>query len=61
MNELETIVNLYLKKNRLTLQQLADEIGVSRMTLWRWCTGASKPSKLALNAMAGVGLKVRRK
>ena len=39
------------KKLKLTMEQLADKIGVSRMTVHNWEKGLKCPSRLALRRL----------
>ena len=36
----------YRLKNKITQQQLADTLGVSFQTVWRWLNGKGQPSKI---------------
>ena len=40
------------KKLKMTQQQLADELGVDIITVWRWEKGKIKPSRLAMRQLA---------
>ena len=40
------------KKHKMTQQQLADAIGVDRVTVARWETGQKRPSNLAKRQLA---------
>lgn len=51
MNKLGKSINAYIEEKHITLEELAERIGVSRMTLWRWCNAGAKPSPLALKAL----------
>jgi len=49
------------KSRGLTLSQAAEQIGVGRMTLWRWETGRCQPRGLQLAALeAWLGEKFRK-
>ncbi|MCB4755816.1 MAG: helix-turn-helix domain-containing protein [Elusimicrobia bacterium] len=61
MTKLGKCIREYIEKKNMTLEELAEKIGVSRMTLWRWCEGEAEPSQLALKALESLGLEVRQK
>jgi transcriptional regulator with XRE-family HTH domain len=47
----------YRARRKLTTQALAEEMGVSRITVWRWENGKRRPDKsyaLRLAEMTGV-------
>ena len=46
MDDLIKQLELYRLENRITQQQLADEIGVVFSTVSRWLTGKTKPNKI---------------
>ena len=46
MDDLIKQLELYRLENRITQQELADEIGVVFSTVSRWMTGKTKPNKI---------------
>lgn len=38
----------YIKENRIKIKELTDLVGVSQMTIWRWCAGTAIPRKEAM-------------
>jgi transcriptional regulator with XRE-family HTH domain len=58
VNKLGKNIDAFIKKKGLTLEDLAEKLGVSRMTLWRWCHAGARPSPLALKALRDAGVLV---
>lgn len=46
MDDLPTRIRETRERRGLTLDQAAEQIGVGRMTLWRWETGRFRPQGL---------------
>ena len=46
MDELIKQLELYRLENRITQQELADEIGVNFSTVSRWLNGKTRPNKI---------------
>lgn len=49
--EVSLKVQLYRKENKLTLEQFADKVGVSKMQIIRWEAMRSKPNQLAMEKL----------
>jgi len=51
MNKTQERVKMLLKKRNMNRVKLAKEIGVSRMTLYRWENGIDEASRLGMNSL----------
>lgn len=49
-------LDLYIKKHRLTHEEVAKKIGVTRMQVFRWLQMKSKPSNAVMKLMKQEGI-----
>ena len=54
----ESHISLFRKTHGLSRVELANQIGVSSATIFRWETGKTKPSQLALDRIQNLGLSI---